>query len=107
MTEIRCPGSLRTTVPTPVERKCHKCGDMVEIWSDEEKADCKCGAIIFKDKQPTCAVWCNYAEKCLGDIVDVKKIKDDAKKQAASEGNPGFVADVSKMIDEKKRQKDS
>lgn len=105
MSKIRCPGSLRTTVPTPVERECHKCGAMVEIWSDEEKADCRCGATIFKDKQPTCAVWCSYAEKCLGDVVDVEKIKKDAKEKAAAEGNPQFVDDVSVLIAKKRKRK--
>ncbi len=104
MSKIRCPGSLSTTVPTPTERKCHKCGALVEIWSDEEKTDCKCGTTVFKDKQPTCAIWCSYAEKCLGDVVDVKKIKEDAKKVAATEGNPEFFDNVSKLISEKKKQ---
>ena len=106
MSDIRCPGSLRTTVPTPTERKCHKCGLIVEIWSDEEKADCKCGTTIFKDKLPTCAVWCSYAEKCLGDVVDVEKIKKEAKEKAASEGNPEFFKDVSNLICEKRKGKE-
>ncbi len=104
MDKVRCPGSLRTTVPTPTERKCHKCGAIVEIWSDEEKADCKCGTIIFKDKLPTCAVWCNHAEKCLGDVVDVKKIKEEAKAKAATEGNPEFFDNVTEMIDKKRKK---
>lgn len=106
MEKVRCPGSLRTTVPTPIERKCHKCGEVVEIWSDEEKADCKCGATIFKDKLPTCAVWCSYAEKCMGDIVDVEKIKKEAKEKAASEGNPEFFDNVSKLISDKHKKKE-
>ncbi len=103
MAKVRCPGSLKTTVPEPLERKCTKCGSMVEIWSDEEKADCKCGATVFKDATPTCVVWCSAAEECLGDVVDVKKIKEDAKKKAASEGNPEFVAQVGEKI---KKEKD-
>ena len=102
MSDIRCPGSLGTTVPTPVERKCHKCGALVEIWSDEEKADCKCGTTIFKDKKLTCAIWCSHAEKCLGDVVDVKKIKEEAKEKAGKEGNPEFFDNVSKMIKKKR-----
>ncbi len=58
MAKVRCPGSMKTMVPEPLERKCPKCGSMIEIWSDEEKADCKCGETVFKDKAPTCVVWC-------------------------------------------------
>ena len=103
MAKVRCPGSMKTMVPEPLERKCPKCGSMIEIWSDEEKADCTCGETVFKDKAPTCVVWCSAAEECLGDIFDVKKMKEDAKKKAAAEGNPEFVAQVAEKI---KKEKD-
>ena len=104
MAKVRCPGSMKTMVPEPLDRKCPKCGSMIEIWSDEEKADCKCGETVFKDKAPTCVVWCSAAEECLGDIFDVKQMKEDAKKKAAAEGNPEFVAQVAEKI---KKEKDS
>lgn len=51
MGKVKCPGSIRNATPTPIERKCHNCGVLVEMWSDEEKAEChKCGTTIFKDK---------------------------------------------------------
>ncbi len=103
MAKVRCPGSMKTMVPEPLERKCPKCGSMIEIWSDEEKADCRCGATVFKDAAPTCVVWCSAAEECLGDIFDVKKMKEDAKKKAAAEGNPEFVAQLGDKI---KKEKD-
>lgn len=78
---------------------------MIEIWSDEEKADCTCGETVFKDAAPTCVVWCSAAEECLGDIFDVKKLKEDAKKKAAAEGNPEFVAQVAEKI-KKEKEKD-
>jgi phage FluMu protein Com len=43
-------------VPEPLERKCPKCGGMIEIWSDEEKTDCTCGETVFKDAAPTCII---------------------------------------------------
>lgn len=101
MAKVRCPGSMKTLTPEPLERKCTKCGEMVEIFSDEEKADCECGNTVFKDAQYTCVVWCSAAEECLGDIVDVKKIKEDAKKRAALEGNPEFVSEVQQKIKDK------
>tara|TARA_B100001964_G_scaffold39305_1_gene42831 strand:- start:133 stop:501 length:369 start_codon:yes stop_codon:yes gene_type:complete len=104
MAKVRCPGSMKTMVPEPLERKCPKCSSMIEIWSDEEKADCTCGETVFKDAAPTCVVWCSAAEECLGDIFDVKQMKEDAKKKAAAEGNPEFVAQVAEKI---KKEKDS
>ena len=99
--KIRCPGSLKTTAPTPVERRCPKCGRMVELFSDEEKAQCKCGNTIFKDKVPTCVEWCKAAEECLGDVVDVKKIKEEAKKRAEKEGNPQFFNKLGELMKKK------
>ncbi len=104
MAKVRCPGSMKTMVPEPLERKCPKCGSMIEIWSDEEKADCKCGETVFKDAAPTCVVWCSAAEECLGDVFDVKKLKEDAKKKAAAEGNPEFVAQVAEKIKKEKEK---
>ena len=103
MAKVRCPGSMKTMVPEPLERKCPKCGDMIEIWSDEEKADCRCGETVFKDKAPTCVIWCSAAEECLGDIFDVKQMKADAKKKSAAVGNPEFVAQFAERI---KKEKD-
>ncbi len=104
MAKVRCPGSMKTMVPEPLERKCPECGSMIEIWSDEEKADCKCGATVFKDAAPTCVVWCSAAEECLGDIFDVKKLKEDAKKKASAEGNPEFVSQVGDKIKKEKEK---
>ncbi len=104
MAKVRCPGSMKTMVPEPLERKCPKCSSMIEIWSDEEKADCTCGETVFKDGAHTCVVWCSAAEVCLGVIFDVKQMKEDAKKKAAAEGNPEFVAQVAEKI---KKEKDS
>ncbi|MBM4049267.1 MAG: hypothetical protein FJ279_29565 [Planctomycetes bacterium] len=101
MPQIRCPGSIKSLAPTPIERKCLRCGRTVELWSDEEKVVCKCGAPIFKDRQPTCVEWCPAAEKCLGDVLDVKKIKAAAKERAAQEGNPEFVKEVVDLIRER------
>ncbi len=103
MSKVKCPGSIRNATPTPIDRKCHNCGVMVEMWSDEEKTDChKCGTTIFKDKVPTCVEWCKSAEECMGDILDVKKIQAEAKRRAAADGNPKFFENVTEMIKKKK-----
>lgn len=98
MAQFRCPGSLRSVTPVPMERKCLKCGRIVEIFSDEEKALCKCGAVVFRDKVPRCVEWCAAAQKCLGHILDVQKIQAEAKRRAAAEGNPHFVQEVCELV---------
>jgi len=94
----RCPGSIKSTLATPMERRCPKCGATVEIWSDEERVTCPCGHVIFKDKTPTCVEWCAAAEQCLGHILDVAGIKAEAAERARAEGNPEFVAEVGDLI---------
>jgi len=94
----RCPGSLKSSLARPLERRCPKCGAMVEIWSDEERATCTCGGVVFRDKTPTCVEWCAAAQKCLGHILDVAAIKAEAAERARAEGNPDFVREVGDLI---------
>jgi len=96
----RCPGSLRSSLAKPLERPCPKCGATVEIWSDEERADCRCGGVVFKNATPTCVEWCAAAERCLGHILDVAAIKAAAAERARAEGNPDFVREVGDFIRE-------
>jgi hypothetical protein len=98
MSVIRCPGSSKTTTPKPLERACPRCGAAVEIWSDEEKAFCKCGAPVFRNRDLTCVAWCSAAEQCLGDKVDVARIKAEAQARAAREGNPRVVQEVMELV---------
>ena len=101
MPEFRCPGNIRTLSPKPLERTCLQCGRTVEIWSDEEKAACKCGTLIFRNRQLTCVEWCPAAEKCVGDLVDVKKIKAEARERVGKEENPDFVKHLMDLIRER------
>lgn len=105
MPQFRCPGSLRSATPVPMERTCHKCGRIVEIFSDEEKILCRCGAVVFRDKVPLCVEWCAAAEKCLGQILDVKKIQAEARGRAAAEGNPHFVQEVCELVKRSQRRR--
>ena len=98
MPQFRCPGSVRSATPAPRERTCLKCGRSIEIFSDEEKVLCKCGAVVFRDRVPRCVEWCAAAQKCLGHILDVQKIQAEARKRAAAEGNPHFVRDVCELV---------
>jgi len=103
MEKPQCPGKLRRTVPVPLERTCPRCREVVEIFSDEEKATCKCGASVFKDPMPSCAEWCPAAEKCLGDVVDVEELRRIANKRGGTDRNPDFVMSVCKLIQAKRQ----
>ena len=49
----KCPGAAKIRTPIPAYKKCPDCGEEVEIWSDELKAQCtKCGATVFSEDAP-------------------------------------------------------
>jgi len=67
-----CPGISQFMRPVPEYIKCPKCGGDVEIWSDEEKAQChQCGTTVSRNIQ-SCLDWCEYADKCR-DLIQTKK----------------------------------
>ena len=63
----KCPGAanIRGT-PTLTEKTCPECGQVIELFSVDTQAQCKCGFIAFSDLQ-SCLSWCNYARECVGD----------------------------------------
>jgi hypothetical protein len=75
-----CPGSKRIKTPYPEEIKC-RCGQIVEIWSDETSAICKkCKREVTREMVPTCLDWCSAARECVGEkkyktYLQSKKIK--------------------------------
>lgn len=49
------------------ETRCPKCGGEVEFFKDEVRRKCGCGHEIVNPKMDLgCAIWCQYAEQCLG-----------------------------------------
>lgn len=69
--ESHCPGIEDYVRPSVDYEVCESCGGRVEVWSDEEKAEClDCGAKSEqKDKAPSCLEYCAYADKCKGIIM--------------------------------------
>lgn len=58
--------------PTPAYLKCPKCSADVEIWSDEEEAQCpSCGTTVSRKVQ-SCLDYCEFADKCKG-MIQMKK----------------------------------
>ncbi len=61
-----CPGAKAVREPMPEEVLCPSCGHEVEIWSDEQRARCRCGAWVYRQPRVSCLDWCASAERCLG-----------------------------------------
>lgn len=67
-----CPGLSQFMRPKPEYIKCPHCGGQVEIWSDEEEAECgNCGATVARGMQ-SCLDWCEFASQCK-DIIRARK----------------------------------
>ena len=62
----KCPGSekgLHVSI-----KKCPKCGEEVEFFSDEIKRKCpKCKLEITATSTPSCIEWCASARQCMGE----------------------------------------
>ena len=60
-----CQGKPRT--PTLEEKRCPRCGNLIEIFSTDTEVACEhCGQVIYNDTL-SCVQWCQYARKCVGD----------------------------------------
>ncbi|MCK5140351.1 MAG: hypothetical protein KAQ85_10950 [Thermodesulfovibrionia bacterium] len=63
-----CPGSKEIKKPKPEDMKCHNCGKVIEIWSDETEVKCRyCGKKNSRHMGPTCIDWCAFAKECVGE----------------------------------------
>jgi len=64
----RCPGASDIVRPTLVNVKCGKCGNEIEMFTDEFKTTCeKCGTTVFREENPSCIDWCAHAKECIGE----------------------------------------
>ena len=62
-----CPGVKDLKTPTLTIKKCPKCGEEVEIFSNDTQVSCEtCGFVIYNDTL-SCIQWCNYAKECVGE----------------------------------------
>lgn len=79
---FQCPGSGRFKQPYPKDIKCNSCGQDTEIWSDEVKTVCfNCGAMISKNIEQGCFMWCKFARECIGRDIYDKHIRHSEKKE--------------------------
>lgn len=60
-----CQGKPRT--PTITEKRCPRCGNLLEIFSTDTEVTCEvCGFTAYNDAL-SCVQWCKYARQCVGD----------------------------------------
>jgi len=78
----KCPGQDMRNLRVEIY-KCPECGVDVEIFSDETRIRCKkCGAMVFKEKIPSCVEWCSSARQCLGEERWKQLVREDKNKLA-------------------------
>jgi hypothetical protein len=77
MEQIKCPGQdTRYWKPGDIfVMECPKCGAEIEFFKDDTRRRCAwCGHMFYNPKiELGCAEWCQYAEKCVPDLVRAKK----------------------------------
>lgn len=82
MQAAKCPGQdRRNWKPEDIfEHNCPHCQAPVEFWKTDARVKCPgCGEHIMNPKfNLGCALWCAYAEQCVGDISQIFEQRPEA-----------------------------
>jgi hypothetical protein len=79
-----CPGAADLKRPTIKYKTCPKCGEEIELFSDDVKMDCDgCGLTVYNDAL-SCVEWCEYAKECVGEETYETLMKIIKQKQTQS-----------------------
>jgi hypothetical protein len=77
MEQIKCPGQdTRHWKPGDIfTAECPKCGAEIEFFKDDTRRRCAwCGHLFYNPKiELGCAEWCQYADKCVPELVKEKQ----------------------------------
>ena len=61
-----CPGAANLRTPTLAIKKCPRCGEEVELFSNDVSVSCSnCGFVVYNDIL-SCVQWCRHAKECVG-----------------------------------------
>jgi hypothetical protein len=89
MEQMKCPGQdTRYWKPGDIfVAECPKCGAEIEFFKDDTRRRCAwCGHLFYNPKiELGCAEWCQYAEKCVPDLVKAKKAAQTFKEILADQ----------------------
>jgi hypothetical protein len=87
MEQMKCPGQdTRYWKSDDIfVAECPKCGAEIEFFKDDARRRCAwCGHMFYNPKiELGCAEWCQYAEKCVPDLVRAKKAAQNFKDMLA------------------------
>jgi hypothetical protein len=97
MEQMKCPGQdTRFWKPGDIfVAECPKCSAEIEFFKDDTRRRCAwCGHLFYNPKiELGCAEWCQYAEKCVPDLVKAKQaaqtFKEILSEQVQSYLGPG------------------
>jgi hypothetical protein len=98
MEQMKCPGQdTRYWKPGDIfVAECPKCGAEIEFFKDDTRRRCAwCGHVFYNPKiELGCAEWCQYAEKCVPDLVKAKKAAQNFKELLAEMVKSHLQGDV-------------
>jgi len=87
MEQMKCPGQdTRYWKPGDIfVAQCPKCGAEIEFFKDDTRRRCAwCGHMFYNPKISLgCAEWCQYAEKCVPELMQEKKAAQTFKERLA------------------------
>ena len=87
MEQMKCPGQdTRFWKPDDIfVAECPKCGAEIEFFKDDARRRCAwCGHMFYNPKIALgCAEWCQYAEKCVPELMQEKKAAQTFKERLA------------------------
>lgn len=97
--EMSCPGRDSRKLDSQIVR-CPECGGHVEIFSDEQKVRCHCGNLILREALPACIQWCPAAERCLGEVIDIRAVRKRLAALQEKAGGSDYVRKMQRRIEE-------
>jgi len=81
----QCPGAASIRMPRLEIRACPRCGEEIEVFSNEASAKClKCGLVIYNDLV-SCVEWCEYAKECVGEKTYKRIMQELTQKKKADQ----------------------
>lgn len=87
MEQMKCPGQdTRFWKPDDIfVAECPKCGAEIEFFKDDARRRCAwCGHMFYNPKISLgCAEWCQYAEKCVPELMQEKKAAQTFRERLA------------------------
>lgn len=100
MEQHYCPGAKMLRQPSPELFSCPRCGEEVEIWTDELKANCpKCGKTVVREDEGSCLDWCKFGKDCVGEETysryitrKTSRLKERLISEVGFEGDDGAEA---------------